>query len=159
MTDGGYALRVADILQLEAADAQRLRLLNALFAQAFQDAGSYAAEPPSDEYLRDVLGRQHVIVLVAEIAGGEIIGGLVAYELPKLERRRSEVYIYDLAVTEGHRRQGVATRLIERLGSIARERGAWVVFVQADHGDEAAIALYQKLGVREDVLHFDLPVP
>jgi aminoglycoside 3-N-acetyltransferase I len=34
-----------------------------------------------------------------------------------------------------------------------------VVFVQADHGDEAAIALYQKLGVPEDVLHFDLPVP
>lgn len=29
--------------------------------------------------------------------------------------------------------------------------------VQADHGDDAAIALYTKLGVREDVLHFDIP--
>jgi len=28
--------------------------------------------------------------------------------------------------------------------------------VQADLGDEAAIALYTRLGVREDVLHFDI---
>jgi len=83
----------------------------------------------------------------------------VAYELHKLERARSEVYVYDLAVAESHRRQGIATRLLERLRAIAHERDAWVVFVQADHGDEPAIALYEKLGVREEVLHFDLPVP
>jgi aminoglycoside 3-N-acetyltransferase I len=34
-----------------------------------------------------------------------------------------------------------------------------VVFVQADRGDDPAIALYTKLGTREDVLHFDIPVP
>src|SRR5690606_7825248 len=99
----------------------------------------------------------HVIALVAE-CGSEVVGGLVAYELPKLERRRSEVYLYDLAVAEAWRRQGIATRLIDTLRGIAREQGAWVVFVQADHGDEPAIALYTKLGVREDVLHFDLPL-
>ena len=37
-------------------------------------------------------------------------------------------------------------------------RGAWVVYVQADHGDEPAIALYTKLGTHEDVLHFDIAV-
>jgi aminoglycoside 3-N-acetyltransferase I len=31
-----------------------------------------------------------------------------------------------------------------------------VIFVQADPGDDAAIALYTKLGTREDVLHFDI---
>jgi hypothetical protein len=31
------------------------------------------------------------------------------------------------------------------------------MFVQADRGDDPAIALYSKLGVREDVLHFDIP--
>jgi len=30
--------------------------------------------------------------------------------------------------------------------------------VLADVGDESALALYSKLGVREDVLHFDIPV-
>jgi hypothetical protein len=34
-----------------------------------------------------------------------------------------------------------------------------VIFVQADRGDDAAIALYSKLGAREDVLHFDIAVP
>jgi len=30
--------------------------------------------------------------------------------------------------------------------------------VQADHGDDPAIELYSKLGVREDVIHFDIEV-
>jgi aminoglycoside 3-N-acetyltransferase I len=80
----------------------------------------------------------------------------VAYELDKLEQARREVYIYDLAVSSTHRRTGVATALIQHLRRIAAERGAWVVYVQADHGDDPAIALYTKLGSREDVLHFDI---
>ena len=85
-----------------------------------------------------------------------MVGGLAAYELKKFEQRRSEIYIYDLAVAETHRRRGIATALIEALKKIGRERGAWVIFVQADHGDDPAIALYTGLGVREDVLHFDI---
>ena len=97
-------------------------------------------------------------MLTARVAG-KVVGGLIAYELPKLEQNRSEIYIYDLAVAQSSRRRGVATALIERLQRIAVERGAWVVFVQADHGDDPAISLYTKLGVREDVLHFDIDVP
>jgi aminoglycoside 3-N-acetyltransferase I len=52
----------------------------------------------------------------------------------------------------------VATALIRHLRDIARQRGAWVIYVQADYGDEAAIALYTKLGAREDVMHFEIPV-
>ena len=52
----------------------------------------------------------------------------------------------------------MATALIRRLQQIARERGAWVVFVQADYGDDPAVALYSKLGVKEEVMHFDLPL-
>jgi hypothetical protein len=34
-----------------------------------------------------------------------------------------------------------------------------VIFVQADAVDASALALYDKLGVREDgVFHFDIPV-
>jgi len=39
---------------------------------------------------------------------------------------------------------------------VAADEGAYVMFVQADHGDDPAIALYSKLGRREDVLHFDI---
>ena len=61
-------------------------------------------------------------------------------------------------MAEEHRRQGIATALIGRLREIAAQRGAWVIYVQADYGDDPAIALYGKLGMREDVMHFDIPV-
>ena len=143
--------------RLGPADVPLLRTLNALFGTAFADPETYGAEPPSDAYLEGLLAKEHVVALVA-LAGEEVLGGLVAYELDKFERARREVYIYDLAVRAEHRRQGVATALIGHLREIAARRGAWVVYVQADHGDDPAIALYEKLGVREDVLHFDIRV-
>lgn len=138
-------------------DHALLLRLNAMFAEAFGDDETYTGAPPDEAWAREALGRPGLIALVA-LDGEAVVGGLVAYELDKLERRRREVYLYDLAVAEAHRRQGIATQLIDHLRAIARERGAWVVYVQADHGDEPAIALYTKLGVREDVMHFDLPL-
>ncbi len=145
------------IRRLMQADVSLLRQLNTVFAEAFQDTDTYLGEPPGEAYCREVLGKEHVIVLVA-MKNEFVIGGLVAYELDKMERARREIYLYDLAVAEPHRQQGIATRLIEKLRAIARERGAWVVFVQADYGDDPAISLYGKLGAQEEVLHFDLPV-
>ena len=70
--------------------------------------------------------------------------------------RSAAIYIYDLAVAESHRRRGIATTLIRALDTIAAEADAWVIYVQADYGDEPAIALYDKLGTRENVMHFDI---
>ncbi|OQW61421.1 MAG: AAC(3)-I family aminoglycoside 3-N-acetyltransferase [Proteobacteria bacterium HN_bin10] len=145
------------IHRLASGDVALCRALNALFGAAFDDAEHYGAKPPADAYFEALLRKEHVIPLVA-LSDGEAIGGLVAYELEKFEQQRSEIYIYDLAVAEAHRRQGVATALIRYLGDIASSRGAWVIYVQADYGDEPAIALYTKLGRREDVMHFDIDV-
>ena len=57
-----------------------------------------------------------------------------------------------------YRPLGVATGLIETLRPIAFERGAWIIFVQADRDDDPAVKLYTKLGIREEVLHFDIPI-
>ena len=136
-----------------------MRGLLRTFSEAFDEADFYSSRPPSNSYLERLLGTAHFIALVA-LKQGRVVGGLTAYELIKYEQERSELYIYDLAVAAAHRRQGVATALIERTTDIAAKRGAWVVFIQADTGveDEPAIALYSKLGTREEVLHFDIPV-
>lgn len=147
----------AGIRALSADDAAAIRGVNALFADAFDDPDHYAKAPPTDAYLTRLLGNPANIVVVAE-AGDAIVGALVAYQLDKFEQARSELYIYDLAVAEAYRRRGIATRLIAHLQGLAAERGAWVIYVQADYGDDPAIALYTKLGVREDVMHFDVPV-
>jgi aminoglycoside 3-N-acetyltransferase I len=144
------------IRRLGPGDAPTLRRLNAMFGKAFGEPETYENEPPPDAWLERLLARETIVVLAAE-EGEEIVGGLVAYVLEKFERARSEVYIYDLAVAEPRRRRGIATALITRVREIAAEIGAWVLFVQADYGDDPAVALYEGLGTREDVMHFDIP--
>ena len=143
--------------QLSPADVAVMKGLLAMFGEAFEDVATYQDAVPDDGYLRRLLEKPHFIALAA-LDGDEVIGGIAAYELEKFERARSEIYIYDLAVRDTHRRQGVATALIRTLQRIAAERGAYVIFVQADRGDDPAIRLYQSLGTREDVHHFDIPV-
>ena len=146
------------IHQLRPDDVALFRALNTMFGAAFDEPETYAAQPPTDDYLRSLLAKEHVIALVA-LVGPDVVGGLVAYQLDKFERARSEIYIYDLAVAEPHRRKGIATALIEHLREIGSQRGVYVIYVQADYGDDPAIALYEKLGIREDVMHFDIDVP
>lgn len=149
---GGAALHIR---VLGPADVASLRAMLAMFGTAFDDVPTYTGKQPGDAYLRDLLASP-TFIAVAAFAGSTVIGGLAAYVLPKFEQARSELYIYDLAVAAAYRRQGVATAMIAQLRQLAAARGIYVIFVQADHGDEPAIALYTKLGVREDVLHFDI---
>ncbi len=142
------------IERLGAGDVAAMQAANQLFAEVFGEEG-YHGPAPSEAHLRRVLGDEKFVALVARI-DGEMVGALAGYELVKFEAERSEIYIYDLAVKEEHRRRGVATALIEAVKPIAREKGAWMIFVQADPPDAPAVALYTKLGEREDVIHFDI---
>ena len=139
---------------LSASDIEAFRSLLAIFGSAFSDRETYLSAQPDDSYLRRLLASD-TFIAVATFAGTVPIGGLAAYVLPKFEQARNEIYIYDLAVHDRHRRQGVATALITELRRLAVERGVYAIYVQADYGDDAAIALYTKLGKREDVMHFD----
>jgi aminoglycoside 3-N-acetyltransferase I len=145
------------IMRLGPADLASMHALLTTFGEAFGEPETYGDARPSDDYLRRLLGSERFIALAA-MDGACVIGGLAAYVLDKFEQERSEVYIYDLAVAEPHRRTGIATALIEALKPIAAECGAFVIFVQADPVDAPAVALYSKLGKREDVLHFDIAV-
>jgi len=145
------------IRQLTPDDLALMEAVLTTFGEAFEEVETYGKNRPGEEYLRRLLGSDYFIVLAA-LKEDEVVGGLAAYELKKFEQERSEIYIYDLAVAEAHRRQGVATALVQALKNIAVARGAYVIFVQADIGDDPAIELYTKMGAREDVLHFDIAV-
>ena len=144
--------------RLSTGDLALFRAMNALFAAVFEDPASFGSAPPDDAYAEALLARPETVLLLA-VANGEPIGALAGYVLPKYEQARSELYIYDLAVAEDWRRRGVATALIEDTRRIAREVGAWTVFVQADTipEDEPARLLYRKLANEEiTALHFDI---
>jgi aminoglycoside 3-N-acetyltransferase I len=143
--------------QLSSTDVALLKNLLKVFGQAFNEVATYQDAVPSDTYLQSLLAKPHFIALVAK-HGDEVVGGLAAYELEKFERDRREIYIYDLAIAEEHRRKGVATQLIKNLQRIAKTCNAYVIFVQADPEDEPAIRLYESFGKRESPYHFDIPV-
>ena len=145
------------VQRLQPGDLALMQGMLTTFGAAFEDPDTYGKQRPSPAYFDKLLGGDSFIALVA-LRGEEVAGGLAAYELQKFEQERSEIYIYDLAVSASHRRIGIATALINALRAIAKSRGAYVIYVQADLVDAPAIALYTKLGAREDVLHFDIPV-
>lgn len=143
--------------RLTPKDKNDFRELMALFGEAFNEVETYIEKNPNDAYVSKILEKDHIIHLVAK-ESGKIVGGLVAYVLEKFEQERAEVYIYDLAVAPEKRRRGIATGLIKELRLISKGLGAWVLFVQADYVDSPAIKLYESLGQREEVLHFDIEV-
>jgi aminoglycoside 3-N-acetyltransferase I len=104
----------AEIHHLTPNNIPLLIALLQVFGEAFNEVETYTASTPSADYLQRLLGGDTFIALAA-VTNGEVVGGLAAYELRKFERARSEIYIYDLAVASGHRREGIATALLRKL--------------------------------------------
>lgn len=152
MIHAGYTYR-----RLTSADVSLMKGLLEVFGKAFDQIETYQNAVPSDEYLSKLLGKPHFIAVVG-LSDERVVGGLAAYVLEKFEQDRREIYIYDLAVLEEHRRRGIATGMIGELKRIAAELGVYVIFVQADLQDGPAIALYESLGTKETAHHFDIDV-
>lgn len=62
-------------------------------------------------------------IALAAVDGDKGVGAIDAYELKKFERVSSEIQIYGLAVTLTHRRESIATALIQELRAIGAARG------------------------------------
>jgi aminoglycoside 3-N-acetyltransferase I len=143
---------------LQPGDAALLGAIQVLFQEAFEEATTApSAPPPSAAAYHESLLTSGTFIAMAALTGESVVGALTAYELPMLEPRRKEIYLYDLAVSAAHRRQGIATALIRELQALASRRGASVIFVQAHPVDAPAVALYTKLGAGEEVLQFEIP--
>ena len=142
---------------LSKPDVALFKELLSVFGEAFGESDTQQKRALGESYLQSLLAKQHFIA-VAALCESIVVGGLAAYELQKFEEDRREIYIYDLAVSAPHRRKGVATTLVHELRRIAKERDAYVIFVQSDVENTAAIRLYESLGTREIAYHFDIPI-
>ena len=70
-----------------------------MFAEAFDEVETYSGARPSTAYLQHLV-KSDSFVALAPLFNGKVVGGIAAYELKKFEQERSEIYIYDLAVSE-----------------------------------------------------------
>jgi ribosomal protein S18 acetylase RimI-like enzyme len=93
----------------------------------------------------DLLADERTIFLVA-FERDDPIGFLLAYELLRRRGDPSQLFVYEVGVDEGRRRQGVATSLFRELGRLARARGVRQGFVLTNEENEAAMELYRSVG-------------
>ena len=61
----------------------------------------------------------------------------------------TEMFLYELAVDEAHRRRGHGRALIEALDALARERGCAGMFVFVDDDNQGGRAAYRSAGGRD----------
>ncbi len=107
--------------QIETDDLESYKSLMKLFGEVFDEPENYIDKSPSDAYIHKMLSKETFIAITA-MYNKEVVGGLAAYVLDKFEQDRREIYIYDLAVSEKHRRKHIATNLIHLLREIAIEK-------------------------------------
>ena len=91
-----------DLRLLGAGDVATMRGLLAVFGHAFDEVATYTHAQSDDAYLSRLLASP-TFIAIAALERDAVVGGLAAYVLPKFERERSEVYLYDLAVAQTHR--------------------------------------------------------
>jgi GNAT superfamily N-acetyltransferase len=117
-------------------------------AELVGELGYDASLPELNERLERLLGRPDAGVLVAEVGGRP--AAVASYQIIELlERSRPQCRITALVTGSGHRRQGVATALIEAIEAVARERGCFRLEVTSRPERVDALGFYTARGFHE----------
>jgi aminoglycoside 3-N-acetyltransferase I len=126
---------------LETTDRDVAKSLFSLMAAVFEEECASL----SDGYVDRLLANEALWVIAA-FDGERLVGGLTAHTLAMARKEASEVFIYDIAVSERDQRQGVGRRLVSELLARAAAASIHDVFVAADNEDVHALDFYRALG-------------
>ena len=118
--------------------ADRVAAAEALFDDAI-DAGTTRAFLDDDGH--------HLLIAVDD---GSPAGFVTGVELLHPDKPGPEMFLYELAVEEASRNQGIGRSLVRAVAELARERGCYGMWVLTDDGNPAALRAYAAAdGVRE----------
>jgi ribosomal protein S18 acetylase RimI-like enzyme len=95
-----------------------------------------------DDFLRNDLD-----YVIACIDGNEVVGFLLAYELPRFDKS-SMMYVHEVNVLPEYRRRGIGNRLINEITRICEERGLCKMFLITNKSNVPACRLYEATGAR-----------
>jgi aminoglycoside 3-N-acetyltransferase I len=134
-------MSAAHIKKLSTEDIELARSLFSVMASVFGEGSN----SPSSEYIASLLNRDDFWVIAA-LANGTPVAGLTAFVLPLTHSEMAELLVYDIAVMQTHRRQGIGRRLLEMARSLAAERGIATTWVPVDNRDVHALEFYRSAG-------------
>jgi ribosomal protein S18 acetylase RimI-like enzyme len=100
--------------------------------------------PPPPELVTRFLFQpnHHLFIAYSDGAPAGFVSGV---ELSHPDKG-TEMFLYELAVDEAYRRQGIGSALVLALVALARERGCYGMWVLTDDDNAAAGATYRKAG-------------
>ena len=111
-------------------------------------AGPLLDRPPVADATRRFLADpgHHLLVAYEEDVPAGFVTGVEMTHPDK----GTEMFLYELAVAEGHRNRGIGRSLVAALAELARDRGCYGMWVLTDPGNAAAQIAYSAAGgVRE----------
>lgn len=83
--------------------------------------------------------------LLVAYDGDEPVGMVSGVEMTHPDKG-TEMFLYELGVTEAHRGRGIGRRLVAELADLARDSGCYGMWVLTDDENAAALAAYRAAG-------------
>ena len=145
-----------DLDSLGRLGAMLMRTHYAFDPQRFLPAGK-GAERGYASFLGNMLDSEDDVIFVAEQDGA--ITGYVFAALEPLswkELRGPAGFVHDLVVADEARKSGIGTKLMDAAIAWLRERGAPRVILWTAAPNEAAQALFRRLGFRDTMVEMTL---
>lgn len=118
-------------LQIESMSLSTVEAVEALEKECFSN-------PWSLDSLAEELSNPLAVFYTASI-DGKVVGYVGMHHII------DEGYITNIAVTESHRRQGIANRLMREILSYAEENDLRMVTLEVRPSNTAAVAMYESL--------------
>jgi ribosomal protein S18 acetylase RimI-like enzyme len=115
-------------------------VLHALLEESYATRG--ASLGPCDEWWQILSSDPEFdvrLVFLAETPAGALAAAGIAW---------TSGFVKDLAVAPGYRRQGLGTALMAHICCVFERRGAHALDLKVEAGNQAAIALYEGMGMR-----------
>jgi ribosomal protein S18 acetylase RimI-like enzyme len=125
-------------------DGVRLERLGPADADRVEAASELFDRPPQPAWTTKFLaseGHHLCIAFVDDVPVGFVTGVEMTHP-----DKGTEMFLYELGVTESHRRRGIGRALVAELLAIARERSCTGLWVATEPDNVAAVATYRSAG-------------
>jgi ribosomal protein S18 acetylase RimI-like enzyme len=124
-----------EIVHLSPADVQIARDCTHLFDAV-----------PLDRWIERFLAEEgHHLLVALDGSGMPAVGFVTGVEMTHPDKG-TEMFLYELAVAETHRNEGIGRALVRALADLARDLGCYGMWVGTEPGNAAALACYRAAG-------------